>query len=118
MKLAVKSGKSKPPERVEVAPSKPQRYSIWSDLEALKFLEQTRQDIHDIDRKIRRTRLLMVLGSLAGGVLFIIGFGFMSLTYTELQLLKQQPPQIPEKTNDVGIPPNNSSANERLDRGN
>ena len=106
MKLAVKSGKSKSPEMVEVAQSKPQRYSIWSDLEALKFLEQTRQDIQNLDRRIRRTRLLIVLCSLTGGVLFIIGFGFLSLTYTELQLLKQQLPQIPEKTSNIGILPN------------
>lgn len=114
MKLAVKSGKSKSPEMVEVAQSKPQRYSIWSDLEALKFLEQTRQDIHDIDRKVGRTRLLIVLSSLAGGVLFILGFGFISMTYTELKLLKQQLPQIPEKTSDVRISPNIYSNNREV----
>lgn len=108
MKLALRPGKSKSPETIVPEQQRPQRYSIWSDLEALKLLEQTRHDISDIERKIRRTRLLVVLCSLAGGVLFIISFGFLSLTYTELQLLKQQLPQIPEKISDVRIFPNTS----------
>lgn len=108
MKLAFTSGTSKPPEETIVADQKnSRRYSIWSDIEAMKFLEQTRRDIHNIEKKARRTRLLVVLSSLAGGILFILCFGVLSVIYTEQQLFKQQLPQNPEKISNVGILPNN-----------
>lgn len=106
MKLAIKPQQKQPSEeKVVTEQQRPQRYSIWSDLEALKILEQTRKDIHTVEKKVRRTRLMFLLGSFMGGLLFILGFGMLSLTYTELQLLKQQLPQIPEKISDAKIHP-------------
>lgn len=100
MKLAIKPKQQQPADTaVATEPQRPQRYSIWSDLEALKFLEQTRKDIHTLEKKSRRTRFLFLLGSFAGGLLFILCFGLLSLTYTELQILKQQ---LPERTSDAG----------------
>lgn len=103
MKLALKPNQQKPSETaMATEQQRPQRYSIWSDLEALKFLEQTRKDVHTLEKKIRRTRLVFALGAFAGGLLFACCFGLLSLTYTEMKILKQQLPSIPEKISDAG----------------
>lgn len=68
------------------------RYSVWSDLEAMRFLEQTRKDFRVVQQKCDRTRWLWLTSTLFLSLVILLLAGGLFVTYTQVQILRTSAP--------------------------